>query len=307
MHRYLTRDFWRARTRELLVPLLLSGIAFGLGAASKWSVLYGAAGLAVALAASLLARAKEYLAARKLLASPGESLERDEARLVVRTFPRRSLAVVAASLACFVVLPGLLYLLAYAPLMLLPGPGHGLRNVLAYQAHMYRYHSEMKQTHPFSSAWWQWPLMIRPAWYYKGEGLPAGTVSSIVAMGNPAVWWPGIAAVVAGVWLALRRRDAGIAFVLVGFFAQLAPWAIAPRKLVFIYHFFPCVPFLILAIVSAAKVLVERKQVFARLAVAYCAVVAGLFALFYPILSGTPVKRDFVLHWLRWFGSWILC
>jgi dolichyl-phosphate-mannose--protein O-mannosyl transferase len=149
--------------------------------------------------------------------------------------------------------------------------------------------------------------MQRPAWYYMGEGLPAGTISSIVAMGNPAVWWPGIGAVAAGVFLALRRREASIAFILVGLFAQIAPWAIAPRKLVFIYHFFPCVPFLILAVVYAAKVLVERYRFGSRLVSAYCAVVLSLFALFYPILSATPVKREFVLHWLRWFDSWILC
>jgi dolichyl-phosphate-mannose-protein mannosyltransferase len=307
MHQYLTRDFWRARTRDLLVPLLLSGIAFGLGAASKWSVLYGGAGLAVVLLASLLYRGRAYLAAKRLLASGGGSPDRDQARVVERLFPRRSLAVVGWCVVCFVVVPGLLYLLAYVPFMLVPGPGHGVRDVVAYQAHMYRYHSGLADTHPFSSAWWQWPLMWKPAWYYKGDGLPIGTISSIVAMGNPAVWWPGIAAVGAGVWLAFRRREASIAFVLVGLFAQLAPWAIAPRKLVFIYHFFPCVPFLILAVVYAAKALVERYRVGGRLVAAYCAVVLGVFALFYPILSATPVKKEFVLHWLRWFDAWILC
>ncbi|HET9599030.1 MAG TPA: glycosyltransferase family 39 protein [Anaeromyxobacteraceae bacterium] len=307
MHQYLTRDFWRGRTRDLLVPLLLSGIAFGLGAASKWSVLYGGAGLAVILFASLLARGREYLVARRLLSSLAGAPDADQARLVERLFPRRALAVLGWCLVCFVVVPGCLYLLAYVPLMLVPGAGHGIRDVVASQAHMYRYHSGIAQTHPFSSAWWQWPLMQKPAWYYMGDGLPAGTVSSIVAMGNPAVWWPGIAAVGAGLWLAIRRREASIAFILVALFAQFAPWAIAPRKLVFIYHFFPCVPFLILALVYAAKLLVERYRVCGRLVSVYCAVVLGLFALYYPILSAMPVKREFVLHWLRWFDSWILC
>jgi dolichyl-phosphate-mannose-protein mannosyltransferase len=307
MHGYLTRDFWRARTRELLVPLLLSGVAFGLGAASKWSVLYGGAGLAIVLFASLLARGREYLAARRVLSAGVGAADRERALAVQRAFPRRALAVLGWCVICFVVVPGLLYLLAYVPFLLVPGPGHGVRDVLASQAGMYRYHSNVTQSHPFSSAWWQWPLMQRPAWYYMGGGLPAGEVSSIVAMGNPAVWWPGIAAVGAGVWLALRRRDASIAFVLVGLFSQLAPWALAPRKLVFIYHFFPCVPFLILAVVYGAKVLVERHRAFVVVVGAYCAVVLGLFALFYPILSAMPVKREFVLHWLRWFDSWIFC
>jgi Gpi18-like mannosyltransferase/predicted membrane-bound dolichyl-phosphate-mannose-protein mannosyltransferase len=308
LHEYVRRDFWRARLRDLLFPLLCSGIAFALGAASKWSALYGGAGLALILSASLALRGREYARARRLTSTGASGAEREEDRLVAQVFPRRALAVLGWCALSFVVVPAILYLLAYVPFMLVPGPGHGLREVLAGQAHMYRYHAGMTQAHPFSSPWWQWPMMWRPAWYYQGShGLGAGMVSSIVAMGNPAIWWPGIAAVVAGLWLAVRRGEASIAFVLVGLFSQLAPWGFAPRKLVFIYHFFPSVPFVVLAIVYAAKVLIDRHPAFRHVVRAYCVVVLGLFALFYPILSAMPVRREFVLHWLRWFDSWIFC
>jgi predicted membrane-bound dolichyl-phosphate-mannose-protein mannosyltransferase len=308
MHEYVIRDFWRARLRDLLLPLLGSGVAFGLGAASKWSVLYGGVGLAVILFASLLHRGREYVRARRIAWSGASETENGEARAVAQVFPRRALAVLGWCGLSFVVVPAIIYLLAYVPFMLVPGPGHGVREVVSSQAHMYRYHAGMAQTHPFSSPWWQWPVMRRPAWYYQGtHGLDPGMVSSIVAMGNPAVWWPGIVAVAAGLWLAVRRREASIAFVLVGLLSQIVPWAFAPRKLVFIYHFFPSVPFVILAIVYAAKVLVDRYPAARWLVGAYCVVVLGLFLLFYPVMSGLPVSRDFVLHWLRWFDSWILC
>jgi len=303
LHEYLRRDFWRAPLRALLLPLLGSGVAFGLGVACKWSVLYGAAGLALALLASLAARGREWLRARRA-AGRGAG----DADLARAEFPRRALAVVGFSALAFVAVPALLYLLSYVPFLLLPGPGHGLRDVLASQGHMYRYHAEMSQTHPFASPWWQWPLMIRPVWYYQGQhGLGRGMVSSIVAMGNPAVWWPGIAAVVAGLWLAVRRRDAGLAFVLAGLASQYLPWAIAPRKLVFMYHFFPSVPFVILAIAFAARALVDRHPAFRHLVRAHGLLALGLFGLFYPVLSGWPVPRSFVLHGLRWLGSWVLC
>ena len=290
MHEFLRRDFWGSKMGELLRPLFLSGLAFGLGVASKWSVLYGGAGLALILFTALVLRGREWRRG-----------DRD-------AFPRRALAVLGGGAVFFVLVPAAVYVLAYVPFMRIPAPGHGLREVLASQGHMYRYHAELAQTHPFASPWWQWPLMLRPVWYYQGlHGLRAGWVSSIVAMGNPAVWWPGILAVAAGLWLAVRRRDAAIAFVLVGLFSQLVPWAIAPRKLVFIYHFFPSVPFLILAIVYLAKELVDRRPWLVNLVRAYGALVLGLFALFYPILSGLPVHRSFVLGWLRWLDSWIFC
>jgi dolichyl-phosphate-mannose--protein O-mannosyl transferase len=306
LHEYLVRDFWRAPLRDLLLPLLGSGIAFGLGAASKWSVLYGGAGLAIILFASFLRRGQEYARSRR--GAPVAEEERDAASLVTRHFPQRVLAVLGWCAISFVVVPAILYLLAYTPFLLLPGPGHGIADVVASQAGMYRYHAGMAQTHAFSSPWWQWPVMSRPAWYYQGtHGLGAGMVSSIVAMGNPAVWWTGIAAVAAGFWLAVRRREAGIAFVLVALLSQFAPWAFAPRKLVFIYHFFPSVPFVILAIAYAAGALVDRRPAFRHLVLAYCVLALGLFLLFYPVMSALPVPRDFVLHWLRWFPSWVLC
>ena len=307
MHEYVIRDFWRARLRDLLLPLLGSGVAFGLGAASKWSVLYGGAGLALILFASLLHRGREYVRARRL-ASPGPSeAEREEwrgrrdrcsrgarsrcsggARYRSSSFPR-------PSTCC-----------SYVPFMLVPGPGHGLRDVLASQAHMYRYHAGMAQTHPFSSPWWQWPVMRRPAWYYQGiHGLDAGMVSSIVSMGNPAVWWPGIAAVVAGLWLAIRRRDASIAFILVALLSQLAPWAFAPRKLVFIYHFFPSVPFVVLAIVYAAKVLVDRYPAFRHSCAPTASSCWACSCCSTRSCRAMPVRKEFVLHWLTWFDSWI--
>ncbi len=72
--------------------------------------------------------------------------------------------------------------------ILLPGPT-GIRDIWRHQLQMFNYHSKLEATHPFSSPWWQWPLMIRPIWLYQGKGLPPGQISSIVSLGNPAIWW----------------------------------------------------------------------------------------------------------------------
>jgi hypothetical protein len=42
-------------------------------------------------------------------------------------------------------------------------------------------------THPYSSKWWTWPLLLRPVWYYwKDPGPITGTVVGIWGSGNPA-------------------------------------------------------------------------------------------------------------------------
>jgi len=50
---------------------------------------------------------------------------------------------------------------------------------------MFDYHSKLKPTHPFSSTWWEWPLIRKPIWYYGGTELAPGRMASIVCHGQP--------------------------------------------------------------------------------------------------------------------------
>jgi len=68
--------------------------------------------------------------------------------------------------------------------------GHSFYDVYALQWKMYGYHSTLKAAHPFSSWWWSWPLNIRPLWLTI-DNLREGWVSTVVAMGNPLIWWIG--------------------------------------------------------------------------------------------------------------------
>ena len=38
----------------------------------------------------------------------------------------------------------------------------------------------------------------------------------------------------------------------------------------------------------------------------YAALAVGLFAMFYPVLSGTPTTVHYVKTYLKWFESWVL-
>ena len=199
-----------------------------------------------------------------------------------------------------------IYFAAYIPLLLTPGPGHGIVGVVQAQANMFAYHASNKDlgAHPYASPWWQWPLIITPVWYWLGQTATPDQSAVIVALGNPAVWWVGIAAALYCVYLALARRDEAAFFLLVAFFSLYLPWALSPRKLTFLYHFLPAVPFLVLMITRVMQDLRERLRLPWVFLVAYLTIVALLFGMFYPVLSGLPVDASYKDAMLRWLPSW---
>ncbi|TVY07233.1 phospholipid carrier-dependent glycosyltransferase [Paenibacillus cremeus] len=304
MYRYTTTPCYTASFSRSLLPLGLSGLFFGMGAASKWIVLYGGAGLAFLLFAHLLVQFRAYREARRRLYMQQTALSKAQAELLVALFPRRTFWTLAWCLLCFVVVPGAIYLLSYVPFMAVPGPGHTLIDVLKNQVGMYSYHENLKATHPFSSSWWQWPEMSKPVWYYAGVSLPEGQISSITAIGNPLIWWVGFIAMLAVTFIAVKRKQWSLTLLSVAFFSQYLPWTLVPR-LTFIYHYFAMVPFSGLALTYFYKQLKEKLPDGKNYAYGFLAAVFGLFLLFYPVLSGAVISRSFAEHALRWFPQWI--
>ncbi|MDR6878424.1 glycosyltransferase family 39 protein [Bacillus sp. 3255] len=324
MYRYTTLSFYRDKLWTTLIPLGLSGLFFGIGAASKWIVIYGGAGLALLLLLSLIERYGEYRFARRLLREAeqphdpeGDELsateetgkpplteeERSRLQMVQKLFARNTLFTLLWCVLTFVIIPLGIYTLSYIPFMMVPGPGHKLKDVVTYQIHMYKYHKDLVATHPFSSPWWEWPLMLRPIWYYQAKFMPQGMLSSIVSFGNPLVWWPGFAAVLLSFYVAVKRRDKLLRVLLIAYCSQYLPWMLVPR-LTFIYHYFAMVPFLVLMLTYYIKEYMEEGHLHKRRWVyGYLAAVFVMFALFYPILSGMIIPSTYSFF-LRWLPGW---
>jgi len=177
---------------------------------------------------------------------------------------------------------------------------------------MYEYHKGVNTPHPYSSHWYEWPLMLRPIYYHAGPLLPEGMGSSIASFGNPMVWWTGFIAFFVMIWLLLAgkiKKNLGPAesrigwFPIVGYLSLYLPWVIAPRKLTFIYHYFSCVPFLILMIAMVMRYLEGIKRVGRRASYILMSLVLVLFILYYPVLSGLVVPRWY-LNALRILPGW---
>ncbi|MBQ9249443.1 MAG: glycosyltransferase family 39 protein [Oscillospiraceae bacterium] len=270
-----------------LCALALSGVFFGLGAASKWTCIYAGAGLAVLWAGHWLLRAAGYQ-------KPG----------LFAAFLRNSLFCVLF----FVLVPALIYYLTYIPY----GQAEGARLfsreytkiVLDNQSFMFNYHVGVVAEHPYSSRWYQWILDIRPILYYLNY-FDDGTRSSICAFVNPALCWGGLLSLFVLIYTAIFRRDRKAAFILIGYLAQLLPW-IFIRRLTFEYHYFPATVFLVLALCYVFSLLRESRRGWLHYAVPFTCASLLLFILFFPALSGKPVDNATATKIMHWLPTWPL-
>jgi hypothetical protein len=159
----------------------------------------------------------------------------------------------------YVLVPLGLYLAAYLPYRA-GNASFGLREWWACQLSMFRYHSTLDATHPFSSSWYAWLGDLRPVWYYQGKGLAAGQYASIAGFVSPVLAWCGLAAIL---WLLARqagaRGTAAGGFVLVCYGSNLLPWLLVTRC-TFLYHYFPCLPSLAAAIALALNALAHKNE-----------------------------------------------
>jgi dolichyl-phosphate-mannose--protein O-mannosyl transferase len=305
MFKYYTMSFYDAPFRKTLVPLALSGIFMGLGVAAKWTGAYAGMGLAVVFFYTMLQRYNEYRDAVKNRQGTSNGIPN---RRIIDEFTPKLTKTLYWCVLFFVAVPVVIYCCSYIPYMNTPS-GDGLKTVITNMNSMYAYHAKtvLDSTHSFSSMWYQWPVMTRPIWYYSGT-ISSTVKEGISSFGNPAVWWTGIAALFYVAYIAIKEKDRNAQFLVIAYFAQLVPW-MGVSRLTFIYHYFPCVPFVVLMIGYAIYDIYESAR--SKKSIAVCAfalviIAIALFALFYPVLSGQPCEIEFAKDWLKWFDSWVL-
>lgn len=306
---YLGLDFYQAPLRKMLLPLGLSGLMFAFGAASKWTCLYAGAGLAVLYFWNLWRHYRFHEAAELLIARKRplpENIPPELAKTLQKGFWPRAFKTSLWCLLFFVAVPGLIYVLSYLPEVFVPNSGSLWEIVVRSQKTMFNYHKDLVAEHSFSSPWYEWPMMVRPIWYFVSREVGSGMLSTISSFGNPAVWWGGVVTMLLMIALGIYKKDTAVWLILAGFLAQYLPWVLVPR-LTFIYHFFNSVPFVILSIVYCARLLLERrthKRLFRTALYSYLGLALLLFVAFYPVISGLVVPTSYV-EALTWSPSWV--
>ena len=301
---YLGRRPWR----------LVAGVCMGAALATKWSGLFP---LVVLIVLALFWEAGARRTAG--IAAPWR-----------RTLRRTTVA----GLACFVLVPVLVYLTSWSGWFFTsngydrnwaathPGTSllpDALRSLWEYHKAIYHFHATLNSKHPYQSHALSWPFLGRPVSYYYPPGVGPGdfgcTVAScsreVLAIGTPMLWWMMIPASfgLAARWIS--KRDWRAAAFLLLMAVSILAWIPSDLKhrTMFLFYALPSVPFLCLGIALLAGWIIgppgtQRRVVGSAGVGVYVSLVAVNFIYLYPVLAAVTIPYSEWYHRM-WFRSWI--
>lgn len=186
---------------------------------------------------------------------------------------------------------------------------------LHYHSEMLSFHTGLTEKHPYQANPWSWLVMGRPTSFFYESPKGCGAkdcAQEVLALGTPILWWVGTIsiAVVLGYWiksLIHHRVNSAANIVVLGVVAGYLPWFAMQQRTVFSFYAIIIQPFLIIAIVYCAKLLLDSGL---KPAVSQ-SIVGGIFALillcfifFIPLFTGQIITYE-DWHLRMWFESWI--
>lgn len=285
MYRYFQEDSLYRSTKnslndkfapkEVYLPLALCGISMALGVATKWTGIYAGAGLGILFI-----------------------------WYSITHYPKKQTGrLFGFCCIFFIIIPLITYTLCFIPVV-----GSGEFNGLIDKAikntqYMFNYHSTLVAEHYYSSPFYEWPLIWMPL-LYASDAVSSTSVSAVSCMGNPAIWWVGIPCTVYVFYHWIVKRDNKAGFLCIAYMAQYIPW-MSISRITFIYHYFPATLFVFLMMAYTMQHIKERFSWGKKAITVYMVIAIACFFIFFPVVSGTPVNKDYGLS-LRWLRDWIL-
>lgn len=260
-----------------VVPVLLSGVAIGLGMSMKMS--------AITLLGALFALA--FL--RALERQPRFAKAFKQATLFGRPL-RTSWGVILAALPALGIAV-FTYLAVWMYGLSITGQDGTLSGAVNATSKMMAHHAKLTDwTHPLLSRFWTWPLPTTPILLrHDHDGL--GMVRGMTMMGNPLLWWSVAAAVLAlPFFRALRQRQQMEKFwLLLAFVAYISPWIVSNRDS-YIYHYLP--PYSVGIVLVAGLAAEYRKHVSRTQVTMVVCAVAIVSAFYAPVWAQLPMSED---------------
>jgi dolichyl-phosphate-mannose--protein O-mannosyl transferase len=259
----------------------LSGLAFGLAAACKWSGLFP---LAVAIVIVATIRLMQSWRTSFADANASDWYRPD----LWPEFRAHHF------LLCFVLAPVLTYLPSFVALY-----GFSLSNVIEAQRRIFSDNTTTNLAgHTYMSSWPSWPFLVRPVWFLFDK-VGDDKIAAVVFLGNPVVLWPAVLAVALAIrdWVITRHRDAFL--VLAFYLGPYLSWVLLPRTLGFLYYYLPAATFASLALVYALR----RGPPW--LLWAYVVLAAAGFVVMLPISAAFVGTSMATFGRLMLFQNWI--
>lgn len=178
---------------------------------------------------------------------------------------------------------------------------------------MFTSSSGMTATHPNSSEWYTWPLMIRTIFYWQGPSVfSQANDTYIYLLGNPFIYWLATLSIIITILLSLTKvafykkistdpeTFSVLTFLVVGYLANLLPFALIGRVM-FLYHYEAA---LIISII-AIGFLVDSMQPKIKYLLISIILIISIWSFIHwsPLTYGYPISEE-SLKSLMWLSSW---
>jgi len=182
-----------------------------------------------------------------------------------------------------------------------------------YHQQMLNFHTGLTEKHTYEANPWSWLIMGRPTsfFYESPKGCAAPSCSQeVIALGTPLLWWLGVAALslVIGLWIRsffTHLFDPAVTIIVAGIAAGYLPWFFFQERTVFTFYAIIFEPFVILALVFAARSILSNYKKWGEVLVAALFILIFLnFVYFLPIFIGDVITYD-AWQSRMWFPSWI--
>jgi dolichyl-phosphate-mannose--protein O-mannosyl transferase len=192
-----------------------------------------------------------------------------------------------------------------------------------HQIFGYHEYSKVAKEHPYCSKWYSWPFLIRPIGYSfstetitNASGLATTYYKDVHLLPNPILTWGSTIAIIfmSGHWLCLawqwfskgliNRKWVILTIILLGYFANLLPWAFVSRCL-FLYHYQSAATFGMFAFAWYLYSGFKQKNKFILMAsIITLLMITAAFIYWLPIQLGIPLEQSSFYNRM-WLQSWI--
>ncbi len=188
-------------------------------------------------------------------------------------------------------------------------------SLFEYHKEIFNFHTQLSQVHNYQAYAAGWPILFRPtAFYYQETNLNCASelcASEILAIGNPAIWWIGVIALIAlFIWF-IREPKFEIGLVLVLFLTGWLPWFAYPQRPTFYFYAIVMMPFIAIAIALLFRQLAWifksnglSNWTSISFMTIYLFIVIGLTVFFLPVWTAISIPKNEWL-WRMWFDIWI--
>jgi dolichyl-phosphate-mannose--protein O-mannosyl transferase len=317
------------RYRPIRPWQLLAGFCLGLACGTKWSGVYVLAVFGLAAVGWEVVARRRY---RRTVSEPHRILRR-------RSWISMTLAVGVPAFITLVGVAVVVYVATWTGWLINHdvfaerfGQGYGdaapwgstnpLWELWKFHLMTYDFHATdaylEAQTHTYQSRAWGWLALDRPVSVAVNTKVPAdqcgaaagsSCMRETLILGNPAVWWPALAASVTAPVAWVARRDWRWSVPVLGILATWVPWLFVLDRPIFSFYAVASLPFMIVALCLAFDLsrrhLTPRGRYGVWLAggALVTAVVVG-FWYFFPIWTYDLIPYD---AWRdrMWFSRWI--